>query len=221
MSEAPRIGLVHAVQPAIAPIHAAFARQWPQARYTNVFDDALPADLEQEGGLTDRIRARILRLAEIAADGADAVLFTCTAFDDAIDAAASAVRVPLLKPNEAMFEAALALGGRIGMVATFAPAVQPMETALLARARAMGKQAALRVVCIPEALALARSGNVARHDELVAAAVPRLQDCDAILLAQFSTSTALNAAQAMTTTPVLSAPDAAVLALRTRLSPSR
>ena len=220
MSERPRIGLVHAVQPAIAPIHAAFARQWPQARYTNVFDDALPADLEQEGGITDRIRARILRLAEIAADGADAVLFTCTAFDEAIDAAASAVRVPLLKPNEAMFEAALALGDRIGMVATFAPAVQPMETALLARARAGARDVVVRSACVAEALACARGGEVARHDELVAHAVAQLRDCDAILLAQFSTSTALHAAQAVTPIPVLSAPDAAVLALKKLLQPS-
>jgi Asp/Glu/hydantoin racemase len=212
----PRIGLVHAVIPAIAPIHAAFARHWPQARLANLTDDALPADLQADGAITDRIRARILRLAQNAADGADAVLFTCTAFDEAIDAAAAAVPVPLLKPNEAMFDAALAVGTRLGLLATFAPAVRPMEAALRARGRSAGLDVDVRSVCDPAAMDAARAGDVPLHDRLVVQAIAQLQDCDAILLAQFSTSTALHAAQAVSARPVLSAPDAAVQALRRR-----
>ena len=216
-----RVGLVHAVYPAIAPIHAAFARGWPHAHITNVMDDALPADLETEGGITPRIRSRILRLAEIAADGADAVLFTCTAFDGAIDAAAASAPIPVLKPNEAMFDAALALGLRLGFIATFPPAVQPMETGLLARAQTQGRDAVVRTVCVPEALTAARRGDVERHNVLIADAVTALADCDVIMLAQFSTSTALQMAQARAQQPVLSAPDAAVRALRGRFESPR
>lgn len=209
-----RVGLVHAVYPAMAPIHAAFARQWPSALCTNVLDDALPEDLAFEGGVTPRIHSRILRLAQQAADGADAVLFTCTAFDPAIDAAKAQVAPRLWKPNEAMLEAALDIGRNIGFIATFQPAVQAMESALLGAAKARGIAAQVRTICVPAAMAAARAGDVALHNQLVAAAVPELADCDVLLLAQFSTSTALEAAQAVARQPVLSAPDQAVIALR-------
>ena len=209
-----RIGLVHAVTPAIAPIHAAFARDWPQARLQDFLDDSLTAALEEDGGLTARIRERILCLAQVAAEGADAVLFTCTAFDDAIEEARVRVPVPLLKPNEAMYEAALTHGRRIGLLATFQPAVQTMEDALVAVARTRGIAVSVETVCVPEALAAARSGDVARHDALVAAAAPALRSCNVVLLAQFSTSTARAAVQRYLRTPVLSAPGAAVEALK-------
>ena len=209
-----RIGLVHAVAPAIAPIHTAFAREWPQARLQNVHDDGLTTALQEEGAITTRIHERILRLAQVASDGADAVLFTCTAFDAAIDAARACLGVPVLKPNEAMYEAGLARGERVGLLATFEPAVSTMEQALIATAGARGMQVSVRSVYVAHALDAARQGDVARHNALVASAARALAGCDVLLLGQFSTSTALQATQQAVAQPVLSAPEAAVLRLK-------
>ena len=80
-----RIGLIHAVQVAIDPINQAFARQWPDAECMNVLDDRLSVDRGKSEDLTDAVGQRILRLAQYARDGgADAVLFTCSAFGPAI-----------------------------------------------------------------------------------------------------------------------------------------
>ncbi len=106
-----KIALIHAVLPAMAPVEDAFKKLWPETRRTNLLDDSLSADREAAGSLTPEISARMMALAAYAAGtGADAVLFTCSAFGDAIDAAARALPIPVLKPNEAMFELALEAG---------------------------------------------------------------------------------------------------------------
>ncbi|TPG44823.1 arylsulfatase [Roseomonas nepalensis] len=218
MSGGPRIALIHAVAAAIPPVHAAFAQGWPEARLANLFDDSLPSDLSEAGALTPAIAGRIGALARyMAGAGAEGILFTCSAFGPAIEAAARALSpFPVLKPNEAMFEEALGAGERIGMLATFGPAVAGMEEEF--RQAAGGRSAArLETVLAEGAIEALKAGDAAAHDRLVAEAVPRLARCDAIMLAHFSTSRALGAAQAaMPGKLVLAAPGAAVAALRRR-----
>jgi len=212
---APRIALIHAVYAAMAPTEAAFATEWPEARLVNLIDDALPADLEVDGGMTVTMVQRIGRLAQHAISaGAQGVLFTCSAFGEAIEKAAGATKVPVLKPNEAMFSAALGAGSRIGLLGTFAPAMRSMEEELHAMAMARGLRPSLRTHCIPAAHAAARSGDVALHNGLVAEGARQMTDCDVVMLAHFSTSTATTDVQLVLDCPVLSAPKAAVIAMR-------
>ena len=99
-SIAKRIALVHAVTAAMEPISDAFGEFWPEAECSNILDDSLPGDLERSGGLTPAIFGRFDALGNYAADlGADGLLFTCSAFGDAIDAVARKARFPVLKPN--------------------------------------------------------------------------------------------------------------------------
>lgn len=218
---APRIGLVHAVSAAMAPVHAAFARLWPEAQITNLFDGSLPGELERAGAITPAIAGRIMSLAQLAAQDAQGVLFTCSAFAPAIEAAAAALPLPVLKPDEAMFDTALAAGSRIGMLATFAPSVPSMEAAFMRRAAQLGQHARIESVLVAGAWEALGSGDLARHDDLVAQAAARLQHTDAIMLAQFSTSTALPKAQALSKVAVLGAPETAVRRMMARLAPDQ
>lgn len=212
--EPTRIALIHAVQVAMAPVEAAFQKCWPQAQRFNLLDDGLSPDLERHG-LNEAMVARIHRLADHAiAAGAQGILYTCSAFGDAIASVAAAARVPVLKPNQAMFEAALRAGQRIGMLATFASAVAPMEDEFRAMATSLGSSATLETVCVPAALAAARAGDLATHNRLVVEAAPQLAHCDVLMLAHFSTSPALESVQAVISIPVLSAPESAVQTLR-------
>src|SRR5574340_17177 len=134
--QSPRIESIHATPLAIDPIVGAFRDLWPEARTINLLDDSLAPDLAADGRLTDRMIGRFVALARYAHGcGANAVLFTCSAFGPAIEAARAAVDIPVLKPNEAMFEEALAAGTRIGLIATFGPSIPALKAELELQAK--------------------------------------------------------------------------------------
>jgi Asp/Glu/hydantoin racemase len=210
-----RIGLIHAVQVAIEPINQAFSRQWPGAECMNILDDSLSLDRSKSEELTADIHDRIGKLAVYARDGgSDAVLFTCSAFGPAIKAAGDILDVPVLKPNDAMFEASLSHGSRIGMLVSFQPSVASMSQEFDEMIAERNVSAELDIICVPEAMTALRAGDGARHDMLLAEAAGELAHCDAIMLGQFSTARAKPAVTAATGKPVLTSPDTAVEALR-------
>jgi hypothetical protein len=210
-----RITLIHAMAASIPPIQEAFCRLWPEATLMNLLDDSLAPDLARDGSLTPAMTDRFLALARYAtATGSDAILFTCSAFGPCIEACAREFpAIPVLKPNEAMIEEAIALTGprgRIGLMATFAPtlASMPPEFDLAA-------PNATLVPCLAVgALAALNAGDGAGHDAAAVRAALALEDCDVIALAQFSLSRAAGPVAAATGKTVLTTPDSAVRKLR-------
>ena len=210
-----RIALIHALKHSVAPVEEAFARLWPQATIANLLDDSLSADLARDGALTDAMTERFLTLARYARRcGADGILFTCSAFGPCIEACARDLGpVPVLKPNEAMIDEAVALGGasaRIGLLATFAPTLtyMPPEFAVTAPGTTV-------VPCLAEgSLAALDRGDLAEHDRLAAVAASRVKDCDIIALGQFSLARAASLVAEATGRPVLTTPDSAVRKLQ-------
>jgi len=215
----PRIALIHAVTVAIDPITTAMRELWPEARAMNLLDDALSPDRELSADLDPLLGERIVNLASYAVSAhASAILYTCSAFGSAIDLAKQRFRLPILKPNEAMFERALEAGTRIGMVATFGPSVASMEDEFAQIAGERGIAARVETRLAEGAMAALKGGDAARHNALVAAEAAKLRHCDAIMLAHFSTSRAFDAARDITDVPILTSPRSAVEALRSRVA---
>ncbi|MEH2586533.1 arylsulfatase [Bradyrhizobium sp. AZCC 1721] len=211
-----RITLIHALKHSIAPIEASFARLWPEARLMNLLDDSLSADLARDGGLTDAMTARFLQLGCYAVGtGSDAILFTCSAFGPCIEAVARAhAPMPVLKPNEAMIEQAVARGRRIGLLSTFPPTLASMPPEF-------PSQVELVPILAEGALAALDRGDRATHDRLVVEASRSLGDCDLIALAQYSLAPAADAVAEATGRPVLTTPDSAVQKLMKMLGVDR
>jgi hypothetical protein len=208
-----RIALIHALRHSIAPIEAAFARIWPQPRLMNLLDDSLSADLARDGELTDTMTERFLALGDYAAaTGADAILFTCSAFGPCIEAVAAAqAPMPVLKPNEAMIEQAVTMGRRIGLLSTFPPTLVSMPPEFPASVEIVPKLA-------EGALAALDRGDRATHDRLIAEASRDLRDCDVVALAQFSIAATAPLVAEATGRPVVTTPDSAVLKLQRLLA---
>jgi len=219
---APRIALIHATPVAMQPIGDAFQQLWPSARVTHMLEDSLSVDLAAEGRLTRRMIERFVALARYAQQcGADAILFTCSAFGVAIEAAAAAVPIPVLKPNEAMLEEALTAGKRIGLLATFEPSIPSLKAELEQMAQA--KKIALEITAraIPAALTALHAGCAADHDRLIADAAHEIGDCDALILGQFSMASAASVIPARPRRKVLTSPYSAVTRLKQLLAAGR
>ena len=216
---APRIALIHATPVAIDPIVNAFRRLWPEARLTNLLEDSLAPDLAAEGRLTDRMIGRFVILASYAHDcGADAILFTCSAFGPAIEAARAALDIPVLKPNEAMLEQALAAGTRIGLIATFEPSIPALRAELEHSSKGKSYKLSITSRAVPAALAALHAGQADEHDRLIAAAAEEIGDCDALILGQFSMASAASIIRPHGKRKVLTSPAAAVMQLKQLLS---
>lgn len=210
-----RIALIHALTMSMDPVTEAFARAWPEAETLNILDDSLSRDRAAMDDLTPAMMKRFASLLAYALDvGADGVVFACSAFGPAIEAARGATTVPVLKPNEAMFETALERGPRVGLLATFEPSLGPMQEEFDALAAARGVDLTLHTHCAPDAMQALRDGDAAAHDRIVAQAATALDDCQAIMLAQFSMAPAAGAVRDSVDCPVLTSPDAAVAKLR-------
>lgn len=219
----PRIALIHATALAIEPINSALTRLWPDAQRMNLLDDSLSTDLARDGQLTDDMTLRFVDLGLYAvATGCNAILFTCSAFGPAIEAAANATGIPTLKPNQAMFEQALAMARpdralKLGLIATFLASIPSMSDELQAMALEQGVVIDLRTLFVPEAMGDLAQGRTGEHHRKIAEASRQMQDCDAVMLAQFSMAAAQPAVVQHLKCPVLSSPDCAVQALQRRL----
>lgn len=210
-----RIVLLHATPIAMAPVQTAFAECWPEAEIVNLLDDGLTIDRAREADLSPAMIERFVAFGQYGYRmDAAGILVTCSAFGPAIDRLADSVPVPVLKPNEAMFQAALAGGRTIGMLATFAPSVSTMTDEFDEYVARAGVKATLTTIVVKDAIDLLRKGDADSHNRLVAERASELAHCDAIMLAHFSTSRAAAAVRARVSVPVLTAPHAAVERMR-------
>ncbi len=187
----------------------------------NLLDDSLSADLAANPrGLDVHMTERFLQLASYAvATGADALLFTCSAFGACIDAVkARYPQMPVYKPNEAMIAEALDQlakspnpTGTIGLVASFAPTLQSMPAEF-------PTGVSLDCELADGALQALNQGDLDIHDQRTAAAALRLQQRGVALIAltQFSLARAQPLAAGTVKVPVLTTVNSAVQALKRR-----
>ena len=228
MMSAPRIALIHATPLAIEPINTSFQKLWPAAKLQNILDDSLSRDHAAAGQLTADMVERFIDLAQYAKRaGCHGILFTCSAFGEAIEAAARASGIPTLKPNEAMFEQALQVASNakphsadaltVGLVATFAASIDSMREEFLAMTLVQSRPVNFIGVHVPHAMDALAKGQAQEHHQRVTSAIQAMPACDVIMLAQFSMAAAQPLAQSTTSVPILTSPDCAVVALQQRM----
>ena len=210
--------LVHTVASLTGLFDDLRAELGPDVPVRHVVEPALLTDAIEAGGLTDAIRARTRDALLQAGAGARLVLCTCSTVGPGADDAAAAARVPILRVDRPMAEAAVAAGARITVAATLATTIGPTVGLVEDAARRAGKAVEARSVVFAEARARLVAGDEAAHHRIIADGLrAAAAGADAIVLAQASMTPAL-ALCADVPVPLLTSPrsglEAAIAAWR-------
>jgi len=219
MKKAPKIYLVHAAAVSIPPVVASFHENWPEAKVVNLLEDALMTDLAEDGKLTDAMIGRFVHIGQYCVKAsADAILFCCSAFGPAIEECRRQISIPVLKPNEAMYEQLVASSGTVNLLATFQPSLPSMLAEIAACAKEKGTSVTVESHLVDGALDALLKNQPDEHNRLIADAAAKQTSGKIIALAQFSMAPAKAVAAKRTATPILTTPDSAVAKLKTLLA---
>src|SRR5262249_49846109 len=136
-----QLALIHTVT-ALVPVFAELTqRLLPGWETFNIVDESLLRNTIRAGALAPATSRRLAGYVWSAVDaGADAVLVTCSSLGPAVDAAMPLCPVGLFRVDEAMADAALAAGRRIGVLATLTTTLQPTLDLIGRRARQQQKE---------------------------------------------------------------------------------
>ena len=219
MSQSPNIVLFHVHKDAMNAAVTAFERDWPEARISNLLEDGLFDWVRETGTVVPEMYDAFRRLTDYAVGrGADGILYSCSAFRECIDACIETFEIPMLKPNDAMIEAALEAGDRIAVLATVGPTITSISAEIEEMARAAGRDVTLTPYMVDGAFDAMAAGDGENHDRLVSDMAETIVDADVIVLAQFTLARAAPAVSTVTTIPVLNSPGAAVAKMRELLA---
>ena len=183
-----RLALIHTVAGLVPRFRQLAAEMLPEVETFDIVDETLLRDATREGRVTlETARRLFAHLAAAEAHGADAILVTCSSMGAAVDAARPFAGVPIVRVDQAMAERAVERGTRIGVVATLWSTLKPTAALIERVAAERGRRVEVRTRLCEGAFDALRTGDEARHDELVRDGLRDLLGwADVIVLAQAS-----------------------------------
>jgi len=210
---AKKLALLH-TSAVLAPLFASLCAKWmPEARIFHMVDESLIKNTIQAGHLQKLTIRRLIAMIESGFDaGADAMLVTCSSIGPGVEIAQMLFDLPVIRVDEAMAQAAVLQGKRIGVVATLRTTLEPTAALVRSKARELGRDVEI-VECLCEgAFEAVMAGDVATHDRIVGAALTgKMRDTDTIVLAQASMARVLEGlAPGALPAPVLASPELGV-----------
>jgi Asp/Glu/hydantoin racemase len=219
LNMAKQIAFIH-TSPSVIPTFKSLADELigPRGKVFNMVDESLLCDIIGHGccppATAKRLVGHVLAAEQA---GAEIILVTCSSLGRAVEASRLLVASKVLRVDEPMAERAVARGKRIGVIATLPSTLEPTAALIEARAAAAGKQIELTSRVVEGAFDAVISGNGAKHDELVAAALREMtMTVDVIVLAQASMARVVESLSAAEKrVPILSSPRSAIEHLAT------
>lgn len=219
----PKVAVLHTstvfltLEPMISDL---IAELIPEADVIHFMDSDVLATVVREQGISSKSEERMTHLALAAeAAGADIVFSACSSLGPALDVAARAVTIPVVKIDEAMAIRAAREGTRIGVLATVPTTLPPTSELILSKARELGRSVEIEQRLCAGAFDVLMAGDREKHDAMVTEqAVDLARGVTMIVLAQASMSRLASSLEESTGLPVLSSPRIGVEYLAERVA---
>ncbi len=207
------IGLLHTSDAHRRTFDALVGEIDPASRTVTVVDETLLARARRtdpsDPMVIDSLRQRLGQLVD---RGAESIICTCSTIGGVAESEGARIGIDVVRVDRAMAERAVAVGGRIVVLATLESTVAPTCELIEVSAEAQAASVAVVPMIVVGAWARFEAGDVAAYHALVADAIVRAgDDADVIVLAQ--ASMAPGADRVDLPVPVLSSPRSAVTAL--------
>jgi Asp/Glu/hydantoin racemase len=199
--------------PVLVPLFTQLAKdKLPGAAFFHMVDESLIKNTIAAQGLTkDTIRRMVNMIQSAHEGGADAVMVTCSSVGAAVAVARQQLNFPIYRVDEAMAEAAVQMGCRIGVAATLKTTLEPTMNLLEQSAAAAGRQIELVPSLCDGAFEAVLRGDTQRHDELLSAALATLKSqVEVVVLAQASMARVVAQMKSNGGSPILSSPEMAM-----------
>lgn len=200
-----KIALLSATKVSLDPIENAFKKTNHNVDIFHLLDSSLLSCLQTEKSVTPSIIKRFSNLIDIAISSkADAVLFTCSAFNNITSVLQPLYDIKLFRSDEAMLNQA-AKYNKVGLVST----VLETPLALESYIKEIKPTIQIESVVDDDAMNMLNIGEHNQHDQRVKNMIYQLDGkVDVIVLSQYSMAHVKH--QVSLETPILTAPDASV-----------
>ena len=212
-----RLTMIH-TSGVMIPVFSELCRELlPDIEAVHMVDESLLKDIIKDGCLTKPAARRVVDHV-LSADqaGTDAILVTCSSIGKGTELGRELVETVVMRVDEPMAAQAIAIGKRIGVVATLPSTLNP-TVELIQRQGSSDLQVTPKLC--EGAFEAVISGDGATHDRIVGEGILELvSQVDVIVLAQASMARVVSSLPAdKVTVPVLSSPRLAIEHLKTIL----
>ncbi len=179
----------------------------------HVVDDSLLIDTRLAGYMTDDVANRIVDYVKLAeGHGSACVLFACSSVGPAADMAQKVVKIPVLKIDVPMAEAAVERGPRIAILATVSTTLKPTRGLVEKAAQEKGVKVEIETRLSDKAFDKLSEGDVEEHNRLlIGDIIKAAAEFDVVVLAQASMTNILPALSEEVSSKVLTSPRLGVL----------
>lgn len=214
-----RLAIIHTTPATVDALKALALELLPDCEVINFVDDSILPRLAKNGGNLAEVEERLVAYARFAeAEQADIILEACSSVGELVTSMQSAVKIPVVRIDEAMAEEAVRRAARIGAAATLPTTLQPTTRQLQAKAAALRQKVEVRSQLIEGAFARLMAGDRVGHDLLLIEGLSNLaRQVDVVVLAQASMARVVPQLPASEQAKFLTSPRSALLRVKSLL----
>lgn len=183
-----KLAIIHTTPVTVDTFKTLAGEIMPGVQVINFVDDSILPQLAENGGNVGEVQDRLVSYARFAEQaGADIILEACSSVGELVDTMREQVAIPVVRVDDAMAEAAVQRGKRIGVAATLATTLRPTLALLRSRAERAGREVELEPLLVSDAYQKLMAGDREGHDATLAEALTQLAETvDVVVLAQAS-----------------------------------